>query len=124
MKERTTGLEVAKEMAEATSRTKSEFLATMSHELRTPLNSIIGFSDMMLQGMTGKLTEQQLDYLKDIKESGDILLSLINDILDLSKVEAGKVEPEFSKFDVRDLYKNIQLIDFLIRKLLYLFHLE
>jgi|GEM_PF-777649 len=95
--------EAARFQAEAATRAKSEFLANMSHELRTPLNSIIGFSDMMSQGMTGKLTEQQLEYLGDIRESGVLLLSLINDILDLSKVEAGKIELKLSEFNVKDL---------------------
>ena len=92
----------AKLQAMEASRAKSDFLANMSHELRTPLNAIIGFSDMMFQGMTGKLTEQQHDYLGDISESGEHLLSLINDILDLSKVEAGKMELELSEFDLKE----------------------
>jgi PAS domain S-box-containing protein len=96
-------LEIAKLQAEAATRAKSDFLANMSHELRTPLNAIIGFSDMMFQGMAGKLTGQQLEYLGDIRESGVLLLSIINDILDLSKVEAGKMELELSEFNVKDL---------------------
>jgi signal transduction histidine kinase len=82
----------------------------MSHELRTPLNAIIGFSDMMFHGMTGKLTEQQLEYLGDIRESGVLLLSLINDILDLSKVEAGKMELEISEFNVKDLIERSMIL--------------
>jgi GAF domain-containing protein len=77
---------------EAASRHKSEFLANMSHELRTPLNAVIGFSEVLLQRMFGELNAKQDEYLKDIYASGQHLLSLINDILDLSKVEAGRME--------------------------------
>ena len=77
---------------EAASRHKSEFLANMSHELRTPLNAVIGFSEVLLQRMFGDLNAKQDEYLKDIYASGQHLLSLINDILDLSKIEAGRME--------------------------------
>jgi signal transduction histidine kinase len=77
---------------EAASRHKSEFLANMSHELRTPLNAVIGFSEVLLQRMFGELNAKQDEYLKDIYTSGQHLLSLINDILDLSKIEAGRME--------------------------------
>jgi signal transduction histidine kinase len=79
---------------------KSEFLANMSHELRTPLNAIIGFSEVLLERLFGELNEKQDEYLKDIHTSGRHLLSLINDVLDLSKVEAGRMELELSTFDL------------------------
>ena len=87
---------------EAASRHKSEFLAHMSHELRTPLNSIIGFSQVLREGMFGELNAKQEEYLDDILSSGNHLLSLINDVLDLSKVEAGQVELELAPFSLRD----------------------
>jgi signal transduction histidine kinase len=85
---------------EAASQHKSEFLANMSHELRTPLNAIIGFSEVLMQRMFGELNTKQDEYLKDIYESGRHLLSLINDILDLSKIEAGHMELEATDFDL------------------------
>src|SRR5262249_34499042 len=83
---------------EAASRHKSEFLANMSHELRTPLNAVIGFSAVLAERMFGEVNEKQAEYLQDILSSGRHLLSLINDILDLSKVEAGRLELELAPF--------------------------
>jgi signal transduction histidine kinase len=87
---------------EAASRHKSEFLANMSHELRTPLNAIIGFSQVLREEMFGEVNEKQAEYLDDIISSGNHLLALINDILDLSKVEAGQVELEVAPFSLRE----------------------
>jgi signal transduction histidine kinase len=85
-------------LLEAASRHKSEFLANMSHELRTPLNAILGFSEVLAERMFGEVNEKQAEYLQDILASGRHLLSLINDILDLSKVEAGRLELELGRF--------------------------
>jgi signal transduction histidine kinase len=87
---------------EAASQHKSEFLANMSHELRTPLNAIIGFSQVLRDEMVGSVNSKQAEYLDDIISSGQHLLSLINDVLDLSKVEAGQVELEVHPFSLRE----------------------
>jgi signal transduction histidine kinase len=92
VEERTRELEIA-------NKHKSEFLANMSHELRTPLNAIIGFSEVLAQKMFGEVNDKQLDYLNDINSSGQHLLSLINDILDLAKIEAGRMELDLARFD-------------------------
>ncbi len=91
---------------ELASKHKSEFLANMSHELRTPLNAVIGFSEVLLQRMFGELNEKQQEYARDILTSGKHLLSLVNDILDLSKVEAGKMELQSSRFSLGDVIES------------------
>jgi PAS domain S-box-containing protein len=96
-------LKIAKEGAEAASIAKSSFLANMSHEVRTPLNAIIGFSELMADGQAGELNETQKEYLTDVLQSGHHLLSLINDILDLSKMEAGKMELELEDVSLQAL---------------------
>lgn len=99
-----------KQMAEFANRTKSEFLANMSHELRTPLNSIIGFSDMLYEQAYGELNQKQLRAISNISNSGKHLLNLINGILDLSKIEANKMELDYKEFELAsslDLIRNI-----------------
>ena len=88
---------------EIVSRHKTEFLANMSHELRTPLNAVIGFSEVLEDELFGPLNERQADYVRDILSSGRHLLSLINDILDLAKVEAGHMELELQTVRVPDV---------------------
>ena len=89
--------------AEAALRTKSEFLANMSHELRTPLNHILGFTELILDKKVGELNEIQEEYLNDVHSSSTHLLSLINDILDLSKVEAGRLEYRPTQIPIREI---------------------
>jgi GAF domain-containing protein len=91
---------------EAASQHKSEFLANMSHELRTPLNAVIGFSEVLTERMFGELNEKQDEYVRDINASGTHLLSLINDILDLSKIEAGRMELELADFHLPQAIDN------------------
>ena len=94
--------QVAKETAEASSRVKSQFLANMSHELRTPLNAIIGFSDLLQNQMFGPLLPQYHDYAKIIHESGNHLLNLVSDILDIAKIEAGKFVLDCQPIDLSE----------------------
>lgn len=96
----------AKERAETASRAKSEFLANMSHELRTPLNSVIGLSEVMLEGIFGPLSDKYREYISDINVSGQHLLEVITDILDISKIEAGEVELEESIIDIPDIVRS------------------
>jgi signal transduction histidine kinase len=92
LKERETVLQAAKEQAEAASRSKSQFLANMSHELRTPLNAVIGFSEIIRDAIMGPVSTRYQEYARDICSSGEHLLSVINDTLDLSKIEVGQLE--------------------------------
>jgi PAS domain S-box-containing protein len=96
-------LAVAKERSEVADRLKSAFLASMSHELRTPLNSIIGFTGIILQGMVGPLNDEQAKQLGIVRSSANHLLSLINDILDISRIEAGELQIYRSEFNLREV---------------------
>jgi len=98
-------MEKSKEL-EIVNQTKSEFLANMSHEIRTPLNAVIGFAELMLDGLTGEINEEQRQNLNDIYSSGQHLLNLVNDVLDLSKVEAGKMEIVIEHLNVPNIIDN------------------
>ena len=104
--ERTAELAVARDRAEESDRLKSAFLATMSHELRTPLNSIIGFTGILLMGLVGPLTSEQEKQLNMVQDSARHLLELINDVLDISKIEAGQIELARDRFDMRTSIRN------------------
>jgi signal transduction histidine kinase len=109
--ERTEELAKARDRAEAADRLKSAFLATMSHELRTPLNSIIGFNGILLQGLSGPINPEQAKQMRMVRNSATHLLSLISDILDISKIEAGQLKVELKPFDLREsILKTIQTI--------------
>ncbi len=99
-------LEKINKELEKSNRLKSEFLANMSHELRTPLNSIIGFSELLGNQVFGELNQEQLEYINYIRESGDHLLSLVNDVLDLSKIEANHIELELQEINVYKLLES------------------
>jgi len=103
-------IEAKGKQLEIASQHKSEFLANMSHELRTPLNAIIGFSEVLQEKLFGELNEKQAEYTDDILSSGRHLLSLINDILDLSKIEAGRMELEVTTFYLPDAIENALLL--------------
>jgi signal transduction histidine kinase len=93
-------------LLEVANRHKSEFLANMSHELRTPLHAIIGFTKVLLAQMFGPVNEKQREHLSDVLASGQHLLALINDVLDLSKIEAGRLELELSEFSLPDVIES------------------
>lgn len=99
-------LKAARDRAQAASRAKSEFLANMSHDVRTPLNAIIGFSQILEDQYFGPLNEKQKEYVSDILESSRHLLGMINDILELSKIEAGKLTLIYSRFEIRPFLEN------------------
>jgi PAS domain S-box-containing protein len=101
-------LEIARNRAEEATRLKSQFLATMSHELRTPLNAIIGYSDIVLAGMTGELSPEQRNYQERVLANAEHLLGLINDILDLSKVEAGRMEIARKPFKLQSWLNDVE----------------
>ena len=108
--EKTAHLQKAVLALERANKMKSEFLANMSHELRTPLNAIIGFAEVLRDKISGDLNDEQLDFVSDIHSSGLHLLQMINDILDLSKVEAGRMELQYEIFPVHDAIEDVYTI--------------
>ena len=100
-------LELQRRELATTSQHKSDFLASMSHELRTPLNAVIGFSEVLLERMFGELNDRQADYVQDILDAGRHLLALLNDVLDLSKVEAGRMELDVTTFPAGDAIHSV-----------------
>lgn len=106
--ERTVELEAAREAAEGGSRAKSEFLSRASHELRTPLNSVIGFSGILLKNRSGTLAATDIGFIERIGHNGRHLLALVNDLLDISKIEAGKIELELSSVSLHDLVHDVR----------------
>jgi len=109
-------LEESRKKAEQADIAKSQFLANMSHELRTPLNSIIGFSEILMDKLYGDVNDQQAEFLNFVNTNGKILLQLINDILDLSKIAAGKFELEYSEFLVKDPINEVYDIMFILAR--------
>ncbi|MCP4537339.1 MAG: GAF domain-containing protein [Chloroflexi bacterium] len=109
LQDRAEALEQANVRLQELDRLKSQFLANMSHELRTPLNSIIGFSEVLIDGLMGEMPLDQKEFVQDIYSSGRHLLTLINDILDLSKIEAGHVTLEPIEFDMAELLVEVQM---------------
>lgn len=108
--ERTKDLEKANRALERSNRLKSQFIATMSHELRTPLNSILGFSELLMDEVFGTLTEKQKRYANNIYNSGSHLLQLINNILDIAKIESGKMELHYESFSVRQAISEVETV--------------
>ncbi len=109
LQQRAEALEAANVRLQELDRLKSQFLANMSHELRTPLNSIIGFSEILIDGLIGEMPLDQKEFVQDIHSSGNHLLTLINGILDLSKIEAGRVTLQPVAFDVAELFIEVQM---------------
>ena len=103
-------MQSAKETAEYASRAKSDFLANMSHELRTPLNAIIGFAEILRDELVGPINDEQKECVNDIRISGQHLLEMINDILDLSKIEAGKMFLQLEEFEIIDAVEEVTAI--------------
>ena len=110
LRERNAEIERKNAQLEQASQMKSKFLAAMSHELRTPLNAVIGFSEVLDARMFGEMNEKQTEYVKDIHEAGHHLLALINDILDLSKIEAGRMALEQTEFDLPQMLESATLL--------------
>lgn len=105
----TVSLQETKVMAETANRAKSDFLANMHHELRTPLNAVIGFSEMMLSGLTGELTDQQKEFLQDIHDGGKRLFLMLNDMLDVAQMDANATKLELAEFILKDVIEGAVL---------------